>query len=328
MNAEKTGELIRGLRKERGITQKQLAELLHVSDKAVSRWETGRGFPDIGHLEDIAEAFGVSVAELLRGERFGTQVTEADVAEASSASLSVARRYVARKTWLNLAVGFMCGVVVLLLVFIHLTSPIYIKNAENALTVETLSDTGVVGVLKDGVAGYEVSTITNPDTHQKYVSVSCYNTLLNHLLRRDPRTIVFLGNEEQIDYAYYYPTDAADQLIWKNDSANEPTGGIVTLPRLVYNYWIRIGVILSLIGMGTCILFRKRYFFDKVIRIALAPIAFTISVVAVLFGRLGEVYNAQYYFSRILLVGISLYSLFVIFLHAYRTRRTKRDSEG
>ena len=54
MNAEKTGEFIRNLRKEKNITQQELAEMLNVSDKAVSRWETGRGFPDIGNLEAVS----------------------------------------------------------------------------------------------------------------------------------------------------------------------------------------------------------------------------------------------------------------------------------
>ena len=63
-----TGPMIRRLREKRGLTQLQLAERLCVSDKAVSKWETGRGYPDITLLEALAEALGVSVTELLAGE--------------------------------------------------------------------------------------------------------------------------------------------------------------------------------------------------------------------------------------------------------------------
>ena len=63
-----TGPMIRRLREKRGLTQLQLAERLCVSDKAVSKWETGRGYPDITLLEVLAEALGVSVTELLAGE--------------------------------------------------------------------------------------------------------------------------------------------------------------------------------------------------------------------------------------------------------------------
>jgi desulfoferrodoxin (superoxide reductase-like protein)/DNA-binding XRE family transcriptional regulator len=63
-----TGAAIKALREKKGYTQKQLAELLLVSDKAVSKWESGRGLPDISLLEPLGKALGVSVAELLSGE--------------------------------------------------------------------------------------------------------------------------------------------------------------------------------------------------------------------------------------------------------------------
>ena len=62
-----TGATIKDLREKRGLTQAQLASLLNVSDKAVSKWETGAGYPDITMLEPIAEALRTSVAELLAG---------------------------------------------------------------------------------------------------------------------------------------------------------------------------------------------------------------------------------------------------------------------
>lgn len=62
-----TGKTIRALREKSGITQAVLAEKLNVSDKAVSKWETGKGYPDITLLEPLAKAFGVSAAELLSG---------------------------------------------------------------------------------------------------------------------------------------------------------------------------------------------------------------------------------------------------------------------
>jgi DNA-binding XRE family transcriptional regulator/desulfoferrodoxin (superoxide reductase-like protein) len=63
-----TGGAIRALREKKGYTQKQLAEQVMVSDKAVSKWETGRGLPDISLIEPLAAALHVSVAELLSGE--------------------------------------------------------------------------------------------------------------------------------------------------------------------------------------------------------------------------------------------------------------------
>ena len=63
-----TGAAIRSLRESKGLTQEELAELIHVSAKAVSKWETGKGFPDISLLEPLAKALDISVIELLSGQ--------------------------------------------------------------------------------------------------------------------------------------------------------------------------------------------------------------------------------------------------------------------
>ena len=68
MNQYVTGAMIKRLREERKITQQQLAEIMNVSDKAISKWETGRGYPDITLIEPLAKALGVSVIELFSGE--------------------------------------------------------------------------------------------------------------------------------------------------------------------------------------------------------------------------------------------------------------------
>ena len=68
MNQYVTGTMIKRLREGRQLTQQQLAEKLGVSDKAISKWETGRGYPDITLAEPLAAALGVSLIELFSGE--------------------------------------------------------------------------------------------------------------------------------------------------------------------------------------------------------------------------------------------------------------------
>ncbi|MGN1305836.1 MAG: SAM-dependent methyltransferase [Oscillospiraceae bacterium] len=67
MDLSKNGELIRSLRKEKGLTQKQVAEILGVQPKTVSKWETGHGYPDTSLLNDLAKALGVNTETLLSG---------------------------------------------------------------------------------------------------------------------------------------------------------------------------------------------------------------------------------------------------------------------
>ena len=63
-----TGAMIKRLREEKKLTQTELAQRINVTDKAISKWETGRGYPDISLVEPLAKALGVSVIELLSGE--------------------------------------------------------------------------------------------------------------------------------------------------------------------------------------------------------------------------------------------------------------------
>ena len=76
MDTQKTGEFIKTLRKENNLTQIQLAEKLSCTDKAISRWETGKGLPDADMLLSLSDIFSVSINEILLGERFTFKVTD------------------------------------------------------------------------------------------------------------------------------------------------------------------------------------------------------------------------------------------------------------
>ncbi|MDE7224016.1 MAG: helix-turn-helix domain-containing protein [Acetatifactor sp.] len=69
MDSKKFGEFIATIRKEKGWTQAELANKLSVTDKAVSRWERGLGFPDINTVKPLADALEVSVLEIMQSEK-------------------------------------------------------------------------------------------------------------------------------------------------------------------------------------------------------------------------------------------------------------------
>lgn len=89
MDLQKTGAFIAQCRKARGLTQSQLAAHLAVTDKAASRWECGRGFPDPATLPALAEALGVTVTELINGE-----ATASEASESAEEAVLSALRYV------------------------------------------------------------------------------------------------------------------------------------------------------------------------------------------------------------------------------------------
>lgn len=88
MDQIKTGALIRQLRLDAGLTQKQLAEKVNVSDKAVSKWECGNGAPDVSLLTALAEVFGTDVNTLLSGSK--------DINESEKGDMKKIRFYVCK----------------------------------------------------------------------------------------------------------------------------------------------------------------------------------------------------------------------------------------
>ena len=82
MNSYITGPAIKRFREARKLTQAQLAEKVGVSDKAVSKWETGKGLPDISLVEALAKSLGVSVPELMNGEQIVNRNTGCNVLRA------------------------------------------------------------------------------------------------------------------------------------------------------------------------------------------------------------------------------------------------------
>ena len=69
MDCDKIGKFIANSRKQKGLTQSELADKLNITDRAVSKWERGKGCPDISLLEDLSKILDVSIIELLKGEK-------------------------------------------------------------------------------------------------------------------------------------------------------------------------------------------------------------------------------------------------------------------
>lgn len=105
MDAEKVGKRIAELRKEQGLTQKELASKLHITDGAVSKWERGINFPDLSLMEPLATALGTSVIQLLSLE----SATNHEVASAmSQISLTEKKRMIKNfkiRAFLNIIIG-------------------------------------------------------------------------------------------------------------------------------------------------------------------------------------------------------------------------------
>lgn len=99
MDAQYTGKQISRLRKSLNLTQRELAERLHVTDKAVSKWERGVNFPDLGLMENLAEALGTTPACLLGLEEANQAEMVSALVEISQEQLEEARRDLRVFSW-------------------------------------------------------------------------------------------------------------------------------------------------------------------------------------------------------------------------------------
>lgn len=91
MNAEVLGNFIRQCRHDLGLSQNELAEKLHVTAKAASRWERGVGFPDIKLLQPLADALGITIVELMQSKRIESDLPKEEAADLVSETVDTLR---------------------------------------------------------------------------------------------------------------------------------------------------------------------------------------------------------------------------------------------
>ena len=118
MDAQKFGSFIAQVRKEQNMTQTDLAAKLQVTDKAVSRWERGLGFPDIKTLEPLADALGLSVLELMKSERTNEELISSEKAEqAVSNTVNLAQKQ-QDENKRNIFLATLCILLILIMVYL------------------------------------------------------------------------------------------------------------------------------------------------------------------------------------------------------------------
>lgn len=105
MDQKKIGSLLKELRKEKGLTQEQFAEIVNVSNRTVSRWENGNNMPDLDILIQISDYYEINLRELLDGERKSDNMNkelEETVLKAADYTNSETERYTKRLFWILL----------------------------------------------------------------------------------------------------------------------------------------------------------------------------------------------------------------------------------
>jgi transcriptional regulator with XRE-family HTH domain len=173
MDQIKVGAFLKDLRKEKGITQEQLAEELGVSGRTISRWETGKNMPDISLLVEIAEFFDVSIPEIIKGERKSENMKEEtkEVVETMS-DYAKAEKEQLIKSFRNMSI---IGLVALLVYMVMRETGVYDRNiflqytygiSESLIYVTVvmfpLYTTGLLSKFRINRANYKFSSVPWP----------------------------------------------------------------------------------------------------------------------------------------------------------------------
>lgn len=117
MDQVKIGSFIKAVRKEKGLTQHEVAEMLFISDKTISKWETGNGMPDVTLMLPLCNILGISVNELLSGERLNSDQYYKK-AEENILTLMDERKREKKKLILSILVGLTVMISALTLLFV------------------------------------------------------------------------------------------------------------------------------------------------------------------------------------------------------------------
>lgn len=153
MNTYVTGTTIKQLRERRNMTQAELAEIINVSSKTVSKWETAKGLPDISLLQPLAQALGISVIELMNGEHIINKNISANMLRSQFYVCPICGNVV--HTLGNTVVSC-CGIMLPALEAEE-------SDEDHAITIEAVEDEYFI-------------TILHPMTKEHYISFIAYET--------------------------------------------------------------------------------------------------------------------------------------------------------
>ncbi|WP_455493604.1 helix-turn-helix domain-containing protein [Eubacterium sp.] len=192
MNQEKIGKFIAELRKENNMTQMELADKLKVTDRAISKWENGRGLPDVSLFEPLCKELNISINELLKGEK----IKENNIEHLSAETMMSYNRYIKRKEKQKM---FFLLIIIVIVLCIFLTTATLSFN-------KTFFETKYTS---DFVSGVSIP-IPKHSYYRRTAGMDVYTTKLKTLKQPDEINIFinrYLCSLEKVEYdneIYYY----------------------------------------------------------------------------------------------------------------------------
>ena len=157
MDQKLTGQFIASMRKEKGLTQRELADILLISDKTVSKWETGGGLPEVSLMLPLCNTLGITVNELLSAQRLSSSEYQ-NKAEENLMDLMKERKENKKKLWLEVIVmliTFLGGITIIMLAsYFEMSITLRIVLITIAILI-MVGGIAVMSVLEFTAGGYE-----------------------------------------------------------------------------------------------------------------------------------------------------------------------------
>lgn len=202
MNYDKIGSFIQQKRKDKGLTQKQLAEKLGVTDRAISKWERGQGCPDVSILEILSKELGCSILELLKGREIENEVipvTEADDYVRDSMNIS---KQITKEKVISIINKIIVGTIIvifMLLLYFNVIQKVYVNRVYN-LSIDRETYKKVVdrikiidnnlNIIKENKGNY------SDDDYEKIVK----NLETNYMSIKKEKVFEYVVNRKDIKY--------------------------------------------------------------------------------------------------------------------------------
>jgi len=192
MDQEKIGKFIATCRKEQGLTQAVLAEKLNITDRAVSKWETGRSLPDAAIMPELCDILNININDLFSGERIGMDQYQ-EMAEQHLLEMRKAEELTNRKLLsLEVVIGYTSSITFLVMVFVasFVEMPAWVRVLMIAVGASAFAF-GMTNCLKiEREAGYYEC----PECGETYIPSMKAVVLAPHIGRSRKMTCLYCGN--------------------------------------------------------------------------------------------------------------------------------------
>lgn len=230
-----------------------------------------------------------------------------------------------KKKCLTVLFSVALTLLVIIIVMGYLTAPEYIPYSKNIVTITETNNTSVIAHFENPGARYLIDKY-NTDDHSGYIyNITIWNSTWNrNMYKNAPRDFILNPNGETVSSVYYCSNDGnKDILIYGKDQ--NPTGGQITLPRLVLSYYFTIAVVGAVILGFILFLFRKKQNVKVIIfKLFALPISYLLGHICIK-GFSGTSYSVIHDLYAILLAMIPIYCAILIGDKLLINRKSKHD---